>query len=581
MKNFLNILIAVSICTQLNAQLTVGNDSFLFVSDQIIFVQDNVNLTQVSSKMYLRDEAQLIQGSGNSGNSGLGELSIQQRGTTHEFAYNYWCSPIGQSSSDSGNDFFKANLIDESTGLTASNDVAFTADSNGFTSPLTISRIWIYTFENSDQYSAWNYKGSNGTISPGLGFTMKGINGSDNNQLYDFRGKPNNGTITNSVAENLWTLIGNPYPSAIDAVAFIHDADNTSAITGVLYFWEQDLTVMSHFIADYVGGYAKYTINADGDVETFTPAVFNTYNGDGSINGFATTTTNSTRKIGRYIPVGQGFMVEGKESTSGVVTVKNSHRKYQKESTTNGQFFRTAQSNQNEADFSLVPQDYKRFRINIDFNDIYTRQLVQTFHDTKTTSGFDIGFDVKHDLGFLSSDAYWMTLDDAYTAQAMPLDIQETVLPITISLSTKQNLRIRIADIQNFEDDQPIYLHDNLTGLYTNLRNQDFDIFLNDGNYSSRFEIVFSTTILTNSDYAISDVEVFHNITNHELNIYNFNSYISNIRIFDMLGKEIVSLENLGKKSLHTITTAFLNSGIYIAKIKSKDKIVTKKFVVK
>ena len=93
----------------------------------------------------------------------------------------------------------------------------FTSAYEGISSPLTISTRWLYTFTTSTDYSDWNYVGASGDIPAGLGFTMKGTNGSGNNQLYDFRGKPNNGTISNLVTADNFTLVGNPYPSAIDA----------------------------------------------------------------------------------------------------------------------------------------------------------------------------------------------------------------------------------------------------------------------------------------------------------------------------------------------------------------------------
>jgi hypothetical protein len=64
------------------------------------------------------------------------------------------------------------------------------------------------------------------------------------NQTYTFVGKPNNGTIaTNTVGNDQLLLTGNPYPSALDADAFITDNINaiqsfsSPSIDGTLYFW--------------------------------------------------------------------------------------------------------------------------------------------------------------------------------------------------------------------------------------------------------------------------------------------------------------------------------------------------------
>ena len=70
---------------------------------------------------------------------------------------------------------------------------------------------------------------------------MKGTSGSGNAQRYDFRGKPNNGTIAVSVLNNKITLVRNPYPSAIDALAYIHDTENASVISGALFIGNKTL----------------------------------------------------------------------------------------------------------------------------------------------------------------------------------------------------------------------------------------------------------------------------------------------------------------------------------------------------
>lgn len=581
LPKFKVILIATLLCSFLTyAQLYVRNDNYVFVNDQIIFVEDNIGIQEADSKIYLRDEAQLIQGTGTTGNSGLGQLSIYQTGTVHQYAYNYWCSPIGNNSLSLGNENFLFTLLDEPTGLITSLDAEFTDNLDGFTSPLTISNEWLYTFENSEVYAQWTYQGETGSITPGLGFTMKGVVGG--NQTYDFRGKPNNGTITNSVLENIWTLVGNPYPSAVDTVEFIHDPDNVNAINGVLYFWEQDLSVLSHVLANYVGGYALYTISLDGLVETYIHAPFNTYNSDGTLN-VAGSPRTSGKNLGRYIPIAQGFMVQGELATTGTVSMKNEHRVYQKESISNGQFFRNSSNNESTEteEFFVLPSDYKRFRLNVDFDDTYTRQLVQTFHDTESTEDFDYGLDIPHSFS-LNHDAYWMSNSDNryYTAKAQPLDIESTVLPLDMYLGSEQNLRFRITDIQNFDSNQPIYLHDKLTGTFTNLRNEHFEIMLNADYYVARFEIVFTSSVLSDDNFLYEDFDIRHNIANHQLQIYDFTSAIEKIEIFDMIGKEVFTINNLGQKNIHTIDTEFLSPGIYIAKIEGTNgELVSKKFI--
>jgi hypothetical protein len=65
-------IIFLLFCGVSHAQLSVRNNAYVFVNDEIIFVNDNVNLNEAHSRIYLRNEAQLIQGSGTTGNTGVG-----------------------------------------------------------------------------------------------------------------------------------------------------------------------------------------------------------------------------------------------------------------------------------------------------------------------------------------------------------------------------------------------------------------------------------------------------------------------------------------------------------------------------
>lgn len=552
-------------------QLSLSNNTYIFATNTVVFVEDNINIQDVNSVFYLRNESQLIQGSGVTGNSGMGDLSIHQTGNADPYTYNYWCSPVGLPSLTNGNDSFQVALIDDSTGLISSNDAIFMSDFNGIDSPLSISNRWLYTFENSDQYSGWVFQGNTGNIGPGLGFSMKGTSGSLN-QVYDFRGKPNSGTIQNSVSESLFTLIGNPYPSAVDALQFIHDPQNVASITGVLYLWDQDFGPQSHVLVDYRGGYATYTISSDASVVTFVPATFDSYNGDGTLNTSGSNSTN-VKNFGRYIPIGQGFMVEGVAASSGTVYMKNTFRAFEKENITNGSFFKYENKSKQSSQFFQVPNDYKRFRLNIDFNNLYTRQLVQTFHDTKTSNKFDVGYDIPYSYK-VSNDAFWSSKNESkdYIAQALPLDTETTELPINFKLSNKQPVRIRLTDVQNFDTSEPIYLYDSLNETYLNLKEQDAEMVLDTNNYESRFSIVFSKQRTLNvQNFENSDFYVYHKSSTQSLNIVNYNTSIKTVKLYDALGRSVFQFNNLNLKSLHALHTPTLPPGTYIVRIEAKD----------
>ncbi len=559
-KNHLPLILCIAFSCSASAQLYVGGDHFIFASDVQLFVSQEVELQDQDSKLYLRDGAQLLQGNTSVGNSGLGELSVQQTGTVNQFAYNYWCSPIGDGAIAAGNESFRVDLIDEPTGLISSVDVGFTTAFNSIASPLQISDRWLYTFVEATTYTEWNYVSSNGAIAPGLGFTMKGIGTAPTgNQVYDFRGKPNNGDITNPVATNAFTLIGNPYPSALDAALFINDPVN-SDITGTLYFWEQQPGT-THFIADYIGGYATLTYDS-AFVESFARATFSTYDGAG-IPVAVPPGPGGTKDAERYQPIGQGFLVRG--SNDGNVTVRNEHRAFVQEGP-DSFFFRNAEigTPADEDLFYQVPEDYKRFRINVDFNDLYTRQLLHNFHHT-ATDGFDRGLE-GHRPGGPASDAFWILEEDKFVIQAHSFD-ESLRIPLIVNAENNQPLRFRILDVQHF-DDQPIYLYDNASNIYVDLKSQHYDINIDAGYYPNRFEITFNRGTLSNNEFEISDFKIVQNNTAQELQLFNNKSLdIRSFQLIDVSGKTVLKQASLGNANEFTFGTSKLSEGVYIANI--------------
>jgi len=561
------------------AQLTVGDNAFIYISDEVVTTEVPINLMSSSSRIYLREEAQLLQKDVVNMNQGQGILSVYQNNNVHEYAYNFWCSPVGATTSSTVNNPFKVNQIHDplfsTTSTIDSQPAFFTSAFQGLSSPLTIAKNWLYIFQAGNATNNWSYVGDTGAIAPGLGFSMKGTSGSNSNQTYDFRGKPNNGTISNTVLPSQWTLIGNPYPSALDAHAFIHDSQNVDAITGTLYFWQQDLAVLSHNTQEYVGGYASYTISADAAIETFIPAPFNTYNSNGTINNNGNPLSNlTTKQVKRYLPIAQGFMVEGASGTTGMVNAKNSHRVYYKESNPDSEFFRTATSSTN------LPIEYSRFRVNLDFNNTYTRQLVQTFH-SNATSGFDYGLESKS-ANPLSNDGNWIQQNIAYASQASNFDVN-LILPIGIHLTTNSVVRFRVVDVQNFDPNQPIYLYDATTGLHYDLRTELPEINLVAGNYQNRFDIRFIPPVVLTIDLpdALNSLSVFYHKKNTELVLSNQNHLnIESIDFIDLSGKLIFSKQLNSDANLIKIPINPVAQGVYVAIVKANQMVSKTKLII-
>ena len=260
--------------TRLTARkLEVQGTNILSLDSQLLVVTNNVNIAD-GAEIRLLGTSQFIQShTGIANITGNGKIYIDQKPDLSSiYRYNYMSSPVSTLSSSTYTlaSVFKDGTIPLSeTGIVGqgatniARDINFISGLDGSTgTPIDISRNWIYTFaSNAGQRSSWVGKTETNTIPVTDGFIFKGTEVAQN---YTFVGNPNDGLLTTVIGANDSYLVGNPYPSSLNALKFIDD--NLSSIDGTLYFWdhvgvEDDTSnaTAGHSYSGYVGGYA--TIN--------------------------------------------------------------------------------------------------------------------------------------------------------------------------------------------------------------------------------------------------------------------------------------------------------------------------------
>lgn len=592
------IIFILSVLFSLNsaiAQIYVKDNSFIFNKGTVVYSNGNLELNGANSNFYLRNEGQFLQGTTTiSTNKGIGKLSVFQEGTVNNFAYNYWCSPVGNASAVSGNEDFGITMFTIPTTNTLSTAATISgATYNGSSSAgaLTIASYWIFKFLSQSTYSGWVQSGAATNIGAGQGFTMKGTSGTDitnvgettvNNpgsaQRYDFRGKPNDGDITITVADNNFTLTGNPYPSAIDLSAFLTDATNC---TGIAYFWEHDKTVASHALLAYRGGYGTFSPISRGGTGIYVPAKFYSYDISGNLLPLTESTPNNSYAR-RFCPIGQGFMIKGNASGT-TVTMKNLYRVFQKENVLNSVFERNATVSQTlNADFlppimSVSGFDYTtvstaevpQIRFNTLLNNQAIKQVVLAF-DSDATDGVDHAKDAENN-DVTTLDMNFFLNDKDYVISVIQFD-ENKRLPVSFKSSNNASFKITAAQIINFEQANNIYLYDKVTDLYHDIKNAEYEFVLPQGTYNNRFEITFKNDALSASNPIKKDIVVFQNNTNQLLTVSNPNLLdIKSVTLFDISGKKIFSHLNLGTNSSYALSTAALSDGVYLAKIQWGD----------
>jgi hypothetical protein len=377
----------------------------------------------------------------------------------------------------------------------------------------------------------------------------------------------------------MFTLTGNPYPSAMDLSAFLTDAINT---TGVAYFWEQDKTVNSHLILAYRGGYGTYSPVSRGGTGVYVPAVFNSFDISGVVIPFTNTSPNNS--YARYFsPIGQGFMVKGNASGTTAI-LKNSYRVFQKEDPTLSVFERNTSNQTATSDFlpyipSVSGFDYTsvsslpvpQIRINALLNNQAIKQFVIAF-DNEATDGMDHAKDAENP-NTISNDINFLIENKDCILSVIQFD-ENKRLPLTIKSGGNVSFKLKVIDVINFNPSQKIYLYDAETNLYHDIKDDEYEFVLPQGTYNNRFEVTFKTDALSNHEVVKNNVIIYQNNSQETLFVSNPNNLdVRTIILYDINGKRITCQEKLATKIEYSLSTSGLADAAYIVEIITKENL--------
>ena len=468
------------------------------ISGNIVFNSGNtlsiVNELTVSGGVTLtfEDGASLVQSNDLSVNSG--NITFKRKTTAlNPLDYTYWSSPVA----------------------------------NATLSQLATNSLF-YSFNPT--LNNWVWQSSGTIMTPGVGYIGRTSYSITNGQILEtnFFGVPNNGIITTPIIKSVSfnNLIGNPYPSALDADLFITDASNSGVINGTLYFWTHNTPITNNIYT--TNDYAKYNL---------TGGVVGT--GSGILAGTGGILPS------RYIAAGQGFMVEAKTSLSNgsyLATFKNSMRVLG----TNSNFFRTTKS---------VDLEKNRIWISLSNTQGAYNQMLLGYVEG-ATDGMDSMYDGK--VLFTGNPVCIYTIvgaDDFLSIQGRSLPFFDTdVVPVGYNTTINGQLTISLDNFDGFFSDQNVYLFDKYTNNYQDLKQGSYTFVTTSGTFNDRFDLRYKIEL---KDYNPSVNNINIVLDRDQIFIGSPIASITKVEVYDILGKLLYIQNNLN-------TNYFEKSIVYI-----------------
>ena len=493
----------------LNGTSTLTLNGALTVAPGSTFTLENSLLPTLTPPTPSGSSANLIQGGTTNMNSGA--IVVKRYSSAlKRLDYTLWSSPVaGQKLLAFSPGTLSTRFYTYATTATPTNNVYVVVPSPS-TTDFATGKGYLIRTPNTHPITATNWNGV-------------------------FTGVPNNGNysyaLDNTAVGQRYNLVGNPYPSPLNAVAFVND--NSANITGTLYFWR------------------KTNNTASPSYCTWTTA------------GFASNGEMQVMDPNDVIQTGQGFFVEA----TAAGTSLNFTNSMRIDNHAN-QFFRSAAT-------------VERHRIWLNATNT-AGAYSQTMVGYITDATMDV--DSKIDGKYLNDGAIAFTSTigaDAYTIQgrSLPFDSAD-VVPMQFKVTAADTYTIAIDHVDGlFSAGQLIYLRDNLTSIVHDLTAGSYTFTSNAGTFTSRFEVIYQLPLsVANPTFNANQVVIYKNEVN-DIVINSGTVIMASVKVFDIRGRLLVESKRINASQ--TIMNVALTNEVLLVQITSEDGVVVTKKIVR
>lgn len=356
--------------------------------------------------------------------------------------------------------------------------------------------------------------------------------------------------------DNDWNLIGNPYPSAINFSELY--STNSSVIDGCAFLWSHASPPLSNN-----NGNEDYNFNQD----------------DYAIINLTGCTAGGSQVIPNpYIPSGQAFFVKG--LSSGTLTFTNSMRIA--DNSSNSQFFE-AQNTIGEKSFSTNKLWLSLHSDNNAFN-----QTMIGYVEGATDKFDGFSYDAPRNLSSTNPTVIYSMIESdnrQFAIQGKDINSlsKDEVIPIgfktAIDVATIYTLSIPRLE-GNFMNQNDIFIKDNLLNKTHNLKESDYSFTSEVGEFTDRFEIVFTREALSLGENKVdkNTLQIIE-LPNGDVQFKVSSHFeMKSIEITDLLGRTLYKLDVQGNSQTFSLNN--LSQATYLAKVKlSNGKVITKKAI--
>lgn len=403
-----------------------------------------------------------------------------------------------------------------------------------------------------DKYHYWNASNNSWIpdnygkkeMEPGKGYSIRAPQTYDLSTPRDFTAKftgtPNNGNIPITLVSGKLNLLGNPYPSSIDAEKFIRDNGDI----GPLYFWSHNTPPKK------IEGTNTFTYDS-ADFAVFT------------LMGETQPSPKGQAPNG-YIAVGQGFFIQPKVSS---VLFTNEQRV----KANNTAFFKTTEK----------PSQIEKNRLwlNLTNSEGAFKQMLVGYATGATNS-----LDANYDATTMGSNSYidFYSINEAkkLTVQGRALPFDNTdIVPLGYKSTVEGNLTISIDHADGFFNTQEVYLEDKALGKIIDLRKENYTFKTAVGTSTTRFALRYTNKTLGTDDFENLKDGVLISVKSKVINVTSGAENIKEVQIYTIGGQLLYNKAKIEAKELEIANLHSSNQVLLVKVFLENDHIITKKII--
>ncbi|WP_140486326.1 glycine-rich domain-containing protein [Flavobacterium sp. GSA192] len=353
-----------------------------------------------------------------------------------------------------------------------------------------------------------------------------------------FDGKPNNGEIKKELSGGLVYLLGNPYPSAMSADAFL--TENATQLEGTLYFWTHNsppsIKVDGNAIYNYTANdYATY--NLTGGVATHAAIQDDDENDPNDNNNLSVPSGN--------IAAAQGFFAQA-STAGGEIVFNNAMRLLDGELMDDGQEYDEVRDNSQffklgRTSKSTNSVDKNRLWLNLsNAQGAFKQTLIG--YITGATNGYEGRFDGMSYDGNQYLDFYSINQGTNLSIQgrALPFQKQDSIV-LGYKTTIVGDFKISIDHADGILASQKVFLEDKLLQILHDLK-EPYSFTTEKGIFKDRFVLRYLDKNAAIEDTTAVEVEGVLISTNDKvIKINSATEIIDAIYIYDFSGELVYS----------------------------------------